>query len=293
MESIEQRLEDLINALGLSTGIQEYYIENAKVLDKFSLATVGNQDVKQAITKVFKPKSVHVRLIPMFDIHYGLIACNKEKLQAYIDLIEATEDLYTIIGGDTFENATKTSIGRGWLEENVHGGEQRRELTNRLRPISGKILAIIPGNHEARSAVAEDDDPLQEVAYDLSVPYCGYQAYLNLKVNDIVYKVFAHHGRSFALTKGGKANAAVRPASVANADVYLTGHTHERMVLEDQTADISESGEVVLNRRVYVVGGSLVSYFNAYPEMNLLSPSFTGSVMITLRGDTKYVSVTL
>jgi hypothetical protein len=55
----------------------------------------------------------------------------------------------------------------------------------------------------------------------------------------------------------------------------------------------NESGELVPHKRTYVVGGSFVEYFDAYPEMKGLPPSITGLARVELRPDYKDIRVTV
>lgn len=290
IDNLEAKLEKILSDLSLYE--EESRAENAR--QQYLKITGHDNDYKEARTQNFYPKSGAINIVPLFDIHYGLNGCNKFKLQSYIDFILDSNDYYTFLGGDTCETATKDSIGLALQEEELHTGDQRRELTNLLRPLAeaGKILFGIPGNHEMRGHRFNGDNPLIEICYDLEVPYLGYQAYLNIFVNDINYHIVGYHGKGGGSTIGSKINSASKMKNVALADLYISGHSHIRATWDESFLHI-DGDQVQKERVVFVIGGSLVNYFGLYSEEKMLTPGVTGSVLITLFGDRKYISVTL
>jgi hypothetical protein len=96
-------------------------------------------------------------------------------------------------------------------------------------------------------------------------------------------------------TTGSKANTAEKINKVVpNADLYFSGHTHGKQSHSDIVYMFDdESGELVPHKRTYVVGGSFVEYWDAYPEMKGLAPSATGLVRCELRPDYKDIRVTV
>lgn len=285
-EKIQQVLEEL--------GMVENYMKHTQAQDKYKQLIANQNDSKKAECFIFSPRTDKVSLIPLYDIHNGLKGCNEDKLDAFLRLILDTEDMYTFLGGDVCEVATKQSPGNGQQDEKLHTGEQRRQVTDKLKPlaVAGKILFGVPGNHEMRGHRFNEDNPMMEICYDLDIPYCGYGAFFTMKVGDVEYKVVAHHGNGSMTSPAGAATSAAKPSKVAMADCYITGHTHKRMAYDEIIYDIV-GDKVVPIRRVYVVGGSLVNYLGMYPEEKLLQPNVTGFTMITFESKYKYISVML
>lgn len=262
--------------------------------ERFKKIAEQDNETKNALVYNFSPKSGFISLVPLYDVHYGLKSSNEDLLDLYLEYILDTDDCYTFLGGDSCEVATKDSIGRATYDELMHLGEQRRILTDKLRPLakSGKILGGICGNHESRLSRYADDDPMEEICYDLGIPYCGYSAFLNINVNSINYHVMFHHGTGTGTTPGGAANSAAKAGKVAVADLYFSGHTHKRMSYDEAICEIIDN-KVVKRRRLFVVGGSLVNYFDMYAEEKLLTPSVVGLVKVTLDGTIKNMSATI
>lgn len=244
----------------------------------------------------FQPKSGFLRIVPLYDLHIGLKTVDEEALDRIIDHIDSDPDCVTFLGGDAVESATRDSIGLGMIEQKYHVQEQRRRVTEKLRPLAkaGKILGGLTGNHEMRVQRFNDDNPMAEICYDLEIPYWGYSAYLKLVVGDVAYHVFAHHGRSGATTRAGKINAALRLAQIAHVDLYISGHTHERMQIPEIVYEIDDKTDrLVARKRVHVIAGSLPEYFGGYAEMSAYPPSVTGPVLIELSAAKKDIRVHL
>ena len=138
------------------------------------------------------------------------------------ELILNTPNCYTFILGDMMENATKTSVGNAMFDEAYHMPDQLLILQHKLEPLAaqGKILGIVPGNHELRTERLTGSSSMKTLAYQLNVPYCGYQGYLKLKVQEQTYRALMFHGTGSGTTIGGKVNAAQRLGNVAIADLY-------------------------------------------------------------------------
>lgn len=247
---------------------------------------------KEIVFKEFNADSINI--IPISDIHLGHKCCNKEKLLEIIKFINRKPNTYTVLLGDQCECATKTSVGLGIYEEEMNVGEQLKWLYKALKPLAdnGKILGICTGNHENRLAQFANIDPAQLLADKLDVPFLGWQGYLALKVNDRVYTVSAFHGAGGGTSKASKMNMSKKIKHIVNCDLYLSGHTHDKIQDEELKYEFDlETKKLVPARKHFVVCGSFLEYWNSYPEMKGLEPAITGSVLITLAGDKKEIKV--
>lgn len=253
---------------------------------------------KMIHTYVFN-ENVHNELgliiVPITDVHLGHKECNKDLFKGYIDYILETPNAVTILNGDLAETATKTSVGKAMFEEDMNFPQQMELLVELLRPLAeaGKILGCGPGNHEERIANLIGINPMEMLAEKLDVPYFGYQGFFRLSVGSQTYKVVAFHGAGGGATSGSKTNTSEKMNKVlANADLYISGHTHGRQSHSDLIYIMDEKLEyLVPQKRTYVVGGSFVEYWNSYPEMKGLPPALTGLVRCELRPDVKEIRI--
>lgn len=289
MQVLEKKLEETLESLGLKEALKEKrsldaYRAISRIPDEVRMKKVHRTD--------FNPKGDKITIIPVHDIHYGALNCNKEKFRAYLDYILNTEDTYMLGLGDLIENATKTSVGMGVYDQEVHVGDQIDYIAEALEPLAaaGKILGLMTGNHEFRTSVLIGMDPMYQVCRLLTkatgkeVPYLGYQGFFKWVVGDVVYKAHAFHGRTAATTPGGRINAVRRQNNIMlDADIYLMGHVHTIQDDMDMGYVIDDATDTLVpRRRYYVIGGSLLSYFESYAEMYGLAPSPQGLVRIDL-----------
>ena len=241
------------------------------------------------------PVGEYISLVPIHDIHLGAINSNRAKFQAYVDYILQSPDTYTIGIGDLIENATKCSVGMGVYESEFHIDEQVDQMTEILRPLAeaGKLLGLMPGNHEYRTMKLVALDPMRLVAQALNVPYLGWSGYLKFVVGNQVYKAFCFHGSSSASTPAGRLNAIRKLRDVAHdMDIYFMGHVHSKQYDSDLVYYIDDATDTVqAKERHYVIGGSLLTYFGSYAEMMGLAPAPQGLVRVDLYKDVHRVKV--
>ncbi len=217
-------------------------------------------------------------ILPIPDSHIGHRCSDINLLVECVNYISEKKGCYTILLGDTIENATRTSVGLGMFEEDMHLREQLITICEILEPLrnSGKILGIHTGNHEFRSAVLTGINPMELVANNLRVPYLEYQAFYVLEVGDQSYQMMSSHGIGGGRTHGAKANAAERLADVAPlCDLYLSAHSHAKHVHENTKFYIQDN-KLHPKKQYYVICGSFMTYFGGYGEMKILPPGTTG-----------------
>lgn len=242
------------------------------------------------------PKGDRISLVPLCDIHYGALTCNRPKFEAYLEYILKSDDTYCFTVGDLQENATKTSIGRGVYEQEEQPEAQLEYMVEALSPLvaAKKLLGVQPGNHEERTAILTGFDPTRMLAKLLGVPYLGYQGYWLFDLGPEQYRMLSFHGKSAATTRAGRLNAVRRLNQVADADLYVMGHVHDICYEPDYLWVIDErTGEVVRRTRHYVIAGSLLSYFGGYPEMAGYPPGPVGLVRVDLMKDRHEIIVTI
>lgn len=236
-------------------------------------------------------------LVPITDVHLGNRQANIAYFKDFVQYILDVPNAVTVLNGDLAETATKVSVGKAMFEENVNFPEQIKMLAEILKPLAkaGKILGIGPGNHEERVANLIGMNPMELLAEKLDVPYFGYQGYFRIFVNGIRYNCAFFHGAGGGATTGSKANTAEKINKVVpNADLYFSGHTHGKQSHSDIVYTFDDaSAELVPLKRTYVVGGSFVEYWDAYPEMKGLAPVATGLVRCELRPNVKDIRVTV
>lgn len=291
--------DDLLQRTLAELGLGNAYRQDGGWIDEFY--RLGSQleervEEKRVLHYRFNPESGMIRIVPIFDVHVGMKACDEEMLERHIEYIERTPDTYTFLGGDLMESATRDSVGMGIFDERYHLADQIARIRRLLKPLAekNKILGAITGNHEMRTAKYNTADPLADICDVLNIPFLGYQAFIKITVNGITYKTIWWHGASGATTKGGKMNAVLRMRKLGVADLYTMGHVHDRFYTEEIEHDMDdETDELVAHKRIYLIAGSFLRYFGGYSEMKGFAPASLGAPMILLNGQYKDIRILL
>lgn len=294
-KDVNKRVSDVASKLG----VNDEKLQGQESLEYFYTVRDSNPRKGKRIHTYEFNEEIHKKegliLLPITDVHLGNKHANIAYFKKFVDYILKIPNCVTILNGDLAETATKSSVGMAMFEEDMNIPDQINNLYEILKPLAdaGKILGMGPGNHEERVANLIGINPMQILADKLGVVYFGYQGFFRIVVNGIPYKCAFHHGAGGGGTMGSKVNTSMKMNKViANADLYFSGHTHGRFSHEDIIYVMDEeSDELVAQKRLYVVGGSFVEYWGAYPEMKALAPSITGLVRCQLCPDRKDIRV--
>lgn len=238
-------------------------------------------------------------LIPM-ELHIGAEEFDLARFLHWRDWIQNTPQARVLLVGDVLELATRESVGNVY-EQVLPPEEQIFEACDLLYPIRDRILGITEGNHEGRVARAVGLHPGRWLALTLEVPYFpGRQGVLKVRLGrgengkPISYLIAFAHGQSAARTPGGKLTAAWRMRDVvANADVYICGHSHGRAVDVGVRLVVDPHNNLVREEKFYVVlAGSFLGYAG-YAREKAWAPLGAGCPRIRLDGRRKDVHVSV
>jgi len=106
-----------------------------------------------------------------------------------------------------------------------------KTLANELSFMKGKIIGMLGGNHFYELENGENTDHV--LAHSLGAKYLGCTALvrLNIKLENrkaTHLDIFANHGKGGGRTVGAVFNAIEDMQKVADADIYVMGHTHSK-----------------------------------------------------------------
>jgi hypothetical protein len=234
-----------------------------------------------------------IQIIPLADGHLGDENCDLNLFKKTIDYIKNTPNCYAILNGDLINNALKTSKSDIY-KENMTMAKQQELLIDLLLPIKDKILVISPGNHERRTELASGVNPLWFVArilglsdryaegqYTLTVLFGKYKS-SNTQRNSVVIQ--GVHGTGGGSTIGGKANAMLKLGEIlANADIYITAHTHQIIDIPDAIFIYNPlTRKVEKHIRQFFNCNSFVKY-GGYAEEKMYAPTDTEPRMLLIK----------
>ena len=241
----------------------------------------------------------NIEIVALADLHLGSPKCNIAKIKERINYIASSPNRYAVLLGDIINNSTKTSVGDTY-EEELSPMEQMKLAVSLLTPIKDKILGICNGNHERRTykegtdlgwflATALDcEDKYDAVGCLLFIRFgkCfSPKGGVNHETRKLIYTMYITHGDGASgRTVGGKANSLERRGQIVDADVILTGHTHQTIVFPEATYRVDlRNSKVTPHTTVFVNVGSDLGY-ESYAELYGMKPSATLQPKVLLCG---------
>lgn len=244
-----------------------------------------------------------LELVCISDSHIGDPCANEQALMKQIRYVEDTPNCYAIVNGDIMNNATKSSRSDTYTEV-LSPMEQIVKAVLTLKPIANKVLAITQGNHERRTARESGIDLMKLIAMELGLDdkYSEGMAYIFLRFGEqnahnhykkVPYAILVTHGNGGGRTVGAKANRLADLVSIADADVYLYGHTHQNIAFKEGFWRVDwHNNNVTMVDRLFVNSGAFLDW-GGYAEQAQYRPSVISTPHIFLSGTERRMWVKL
>lgn len=239
-------------------------------------------------------KACDIHIVPLADLHIGDAQADLKKIQDLLDYVLHTKNTYCILGGDLMDTAIASSIGDTYLAS-LQPGPQLEAAVKLFGPLAeaGKILAVLPGNHEARisKSVGIDTTALFCAQLGLAEIYTPTTALIYLRVGKqrgrnlpFVYSIYATHGSGGGRRPGGKINRLIDYATIVDADVYICGHTHMPMIAKQSYyRTVPQKRTVRKVEKTFVNTASALDY-GGYGDAQGYAPSSNSYPIIHLNG---------
>ena len=204
------------------------------------------------------------------DLHVGSPDCNGLKVKRILNEITLAKNGYVIYIGDQIDNALLSSPSNVF-HQRLSPQDQIAKVAELFRPHAeaGKILAIMDGNHEARSVRVAGLSPTALISKILGVEdkYTPTTAIVRVAIGPTTYTIYATHGSGNGGTIGAKTNAIERLTRIVDADVYAAGHTHEPFVFWRDFIRLDPlTGEEKMATRIFANCGSCLNYRGSYGD---------------------------
>ena len=244
-----------------------------------------------------------LELVCLSDSHIGDPFANEQAIMEQIRYIAETDNCYCILNGDLINNATKNSPSVVYTET-LSPMEQLVKVAMMLKPIAPKVFAITQGNHERRTARDSGIDIARLIARELGLEerYSEGMAYIFLRFGDVGsrkhnkkqrYTILVTHGSGGGRTIGGKANRLSDLVSIADADLYLYGHTHQNMAFKEGFMRVDSCNDLVTRvDRLFVNAGAFLDW-GGYAEQAQYHPSIISTPHIFLDGTKRAMTCSL
>lgn len=249
------------------------------------------------VIKVDLPEELNkIEIVPIGDAHSGDEWCDEQLLKDIIKYVLEKPYRFVILNGDLINNAIKTSVS-----DNYGTNDPEYEIGHIARlfmPIKDRILAMGSGNHEERTLKLTGIDPSRYIAVRLGIEerYASNSFLLFVSVGRSqthrpshssprkqVYKIFVQHGYGGGKKNGSKLNNLNSSDSiVADADLYIMGHTHTPIANVMSTFLCDQSNRQVYRHNKYYLMHNAYLEYGGYGLRQGLSPASTELTYATL-----------
>lgn len=248
------------------------------------------------IIKCDLPDKAPVQIMPLADLHIGDRQVDYKAIANAITTIMETPGMYTILDGDLMNTAIVGSKSDIYHEE-ITPYEQLGRCVDIFKPLAdkGKILGILPGNHEERisrtagvdmTAILAKELGLEEVySPTSSLFFLRFGSSTKDKGRKQVYTVYVNHGnRGGGIRAGGKINALEDLAKICVADCYVCGHTHFPATFRKQIiVPNSQNCSVSYKEQLFVNTCSWLRWSDSYGDRAGYTPNSMNPPIITLQ----------
>lgn len=215
-----------------------------------------------------------VKVWAIADVHIGAKECDLAGFKRHIARIASDPDSYIVLVGDMLNNGLKDSLTNVY-EEVLPPHAQIEKCAELLEPVKDRILGAVGGNHEARTKLAVDLDPMCAVMCILGRQelYRQNMAFIRvcLKRNSTKdnHTLLLIHGKS----ERAKRNFAY---SLEGVDAVISGHTHNGIVEKPARIVFTGKNRVVIKPLVSLTANSWLGY-GGYAAAAMYRPAATSA----------------
>lgn len=223
-----------------------------------------------------------ITIYPVADVHLGALEHAEPEWQAFLKRVEE-ENAYLILVGDLLNNSIRGVKFANPFDEVLRPREAKRRMVEYLAPLAKRVLAIVDGNHEYRSARETD----QSLSYDLCAKldlehlYRENTAFMCVSCGvrydgspQATYSFAITHGSGGGIYTGAAVNRDERWGNVIDGlDCLITGHVHKGFISKPAKVVIDGRNKRVSVKHYTVV--SCVSWLNygGYAARAMLLPA--------------------
>ena len=224
-----------------------------------------------------------ITVYPIADVHLGALEHAEPEWQNFLKRVEK-EDAYLILAGDLINNSTRGTRFANPFDEALRPREAKRRMVEYLDPVKDRILAVVSGNHEQRTARDSDQDLTYDICSKLDIEHLYREnvAFMRVSLGQrsdepkpmATYTFTVTHGRGGGIYTGAAINSTERYGNVIEGcDCIITGHVHKGFVSKPSKIVIDARNGTVSMRHYLVV--SCVSWLNygGYAARSMLLPA--------------------
>lgn len=239
-----------------------------------------------------------IELLVLADHHYSDPHSDHDAIRRDIDYVMGHDNAYCVLAGDLMDCALKTSLGDVYT--NLSPMEELAACTEMFDPLakSGKVLAVVGGNHEARHYRTNGIDMTRLMCRQIGIEdkYSPDTALLFLRFGrepkechhrPILYTIYLTHGSGGGRKEGGKIQRLADYALIVDADCYICGHTHLPASFKTGFARPSAANSSVTYCTKLFVNAAAKLQYGGYGDIGGFKPPCLDTPRIIFSGERK------
>ena len=246
-------------------------------------------------TKNLKP------LMVISDVHWDSKDCDRKLLKKHLNSA-LEQDAAIIIIGDFFDlmegrnDMRRSNTARGEHYAPNYLQKVVMDAAEWLKPYAKNIAMISNGNHETSVAKHTQVQTLTWLCYELrkqgsQVIEGDYQGYFVVRAvyeyegknTYFPYKIFYHHGLWGGIISKGTQSVMRFGAVVPDADMIVTGHTHDQWMMLHTRYKLNKVYDVTLEDQIHLKLGTYKNEFktgNGFAVEKIGLPKPVGGWMV-------------
>ena len=251
-----------------------------------------------------------IEILPIADTHVGDPLSDEKLFRKRVEYVRTTPNAYAMFNGDLGNYANKSSPSDIY-GEHLSPMKQIERISDIIRPIKDKTIAVTPGNHEARIYKNDGVDITRLICRDLGIEdrYSDGAAIVFVRfgqvngktresngsgeIRKMCYTIYMNHGSGGGRKEGAKAIRLADMAAIIDADVYVHSHTHLGMAMKQAFFRIDARNNSYRSvEKLFVNTGALLDY-GGYAETGEYKPAGKDTPHIFLSGSDRRMRATL
>ena len=245
-----------------------------------------------------------ITIVPIADVHLGSADCMEQEFIKFIKYVAETPNVYLAILGDLLDNGIKSSVSNTYKQV-MFPSQAKREMINILKPVSERILVMVPGNHELRSQKEVDCNIVYDMACELGIEnrYRENMAFVKIQLGKDgghniagrdrpTYTLVCLHGSGGGMTGAG-VNRAEKFGNISGADALILGHTHKPYTTQPGQIVIDVRNNIVTVKPYKVISATSWLRYGDYAARKMMMPSTHCIQTLVLGGNKKSMTVTM
>ncbi len=245
-----------------------------------------------------KGRPEQIEIVIMCCMHIGHRACDYPRIKKFFKWLMEGENRFAMDLGDDMENAVpgdEVHNSMMW-DSDMHPEDQYRKVAEMWLPVveKDKLILTHNSNHFWRSqAKTGMNIPKQLNAFlqggeldphPNKLPRWGdWMTLTSLGVAKQDYMIHSWHGSGNGCTPESALRKCRSQAESHEADIYLMGHAHNKVVWSDNRMVFSANGMLAREKqRAFGVTGGFLGWHGTYAERAGLRPNRRGPIVLRL-----------